>query len=328
MFHQLHARLHRLPAHLTSEDDWKHDQPGVRLSRVFGVVLGIHVIAIGGLMAYEMLRHREQPNANTAALRPAPREPRPSGGSPAAHARTADKFADDPVHDGMRKHVVAPGERLGHIAARYGVDEKALMTVNRLGDGRGFQSGMKLVIPNQQLQAAPPLPPDRLLAAQTASVADTLLEPAASGNAGDAAAAADMPPIDPNVPIKRALPVDERVAATPRAAATPSNRPAGPAAKPAPAVAQTNKKSATPPATASRKTGAAAPAPVAAKKQETASAKPKPKPTGRVHVVKEGETAYGIAKKHGVNLDQLIKTNGINPSVLRPGTALTIPAAR
>ena len=46
---QVKAARHVLAArgHLTSEDDWKQDQPGVRLSRVFGVVLGIHIAAPG-----------------------------------------------------------------------------------------------------------------------------------------------------------------------------------------------------------------------------------------------------------------------------------------
>ena len=76
--------------------------------------------------------------------------------------------------------------------------------------------------------------------------------------------------------------------------------------------------------------------PQIAKKQTASSAgtvavttaKPKPKAKGRVYVVKDGDTAYRIAKIYGVNVDQLVKTNGINPSTLRPGTTLTIPAAR
>jgi len=107
MLHKFHARMNRLPAHLTSEDDWKQDQPGVRLSRVFGVVLGIHIVAIGGLMAYEMFRHREPSPGSTTALRSAPREARPAPAA-MAPARGRDTFADEPAHDGMVKHVVAP----------------------------------------------------------------------------------------------------------------------------------------------------------------------------------------------------------------------------
>ena len=136
VLHRLHAKMNRLPAHLTSEDDWKQDRPGVRLSRVFGVVLGIHIVAIGGLMAYEMFRHRDHPSASTTTLRPAVRESRSSSTTPVAAMRPTDAFADDPAHDLMRKHVVASGERLAEIAALYGVDEKVLHAKNRLGPDR------------------------------------------------------------------------------------------------------------------------------------------------------------------------------------------------
>jgi LysM repeat protein len=316
MLHQLHAKMNRLPAHLTSEDDWKQEQPGVRLSRVFGVVLGIHIVAIGGLMAYEMFRHRDNPPPNTAALRPAVREARPSAGA-ATQTRVADAFADDPVHDGMLKHVVAPGERLGDIAARYAVDEKALMVKNRLGENRPFQSGMKLVIPNRQLQAAAPVTPAPLA---TGSPSLSALAPAApapvpaeaAADAGDGLVPVARRPYDPSLPTLPAEPVVETTASKQEASRTagpakPSARPS--AAKTPSAVAATPKKPAAP-----------------NKKAETAAAKPKAK--GRVHVVKDGDTAYRIAKAYGVNVDQLVKTNGINPNALRPGTPLTIPPAR
>lgn len=284
MLHRLHAKMNRLPAHLTSEDDWKQDQPGVRLSRVFGVVLGIHIVAIGGLMAYEMFRHREHPAAAPTAFRPALREARPGTAMVAPAARVKDSFADDPKHARLRTHVVAPGEGLGEIAAQYGVDEKALHLKNLLGQGRAFKSGMKLVIPNRQLEAAAPMDPDRLLAGDA---------PARGAEPAAALAPVARPAFDPSLPVLRAEPVAE------------------PAAPAAPAMAAVPKKKASAPA----------------KKLETAAAT-KPKSKGRVHVVKSGENAYRIAKAYGVNVDQLVKTNGINPSALRPGTTLTIPPAR
>jgi LysM repeat protein len=303
MLHQMHAKMNRLPAHLTREDDWNEEQPGVRLSRVFGVVLGIHVVAIGGLMAYEMFRHREPAvAAGSTTLRPAVREARPAVPG-AGSERVADSFADDPMHDGLLKHVVAPGERLAEIAARYGVDEKALTAKNRIGDHRPFASGMKLVIPNRQLQAAAPV------------VAPAPLSGAGTPLSGAAAVASALPAYDPTRPTLRAEPVDEpAVAPKPvpraeRAAKPPARKPAEVASARKPSeVAAVSKKPAAP-----------------AAKAETAAAKPKAK--GRVHVVREGDTAYRIAKAYGVNLDQLIKTNGINPNTLRPGTSLTIPPA-
>ncbi len=47
---------------------------------------------------------------------------------------------------------------------------------------------------------------------------------------------------------------------------------------------------------------------------------------GYIHIVKRGETLFGIAQKYGVPLDQLAQANNItNPSALRAGQKLTIP---
>ena len=116
--------------------------------------------------------------------------------------------------------------------------------------------------------------------------------------------AVDPSVYDPNLPVLRAEPVAE-----------------APARK-APVAAAPQKKPVTTPQIAKKQTAASA-GTVA-----VTTAKPKPKAKGRVYVVKDGDTAYRIAKIHGVNVDQLVKTNGINPSTLRPGTTLTIPAAR
>lgn len=304
----MHAKMNRLPAHLTREDDWSQDQPGVRLSRVFGVVLGIHIVAIGGLVAYEMFRHHEPAvPAGASALRPAAREARPAAAGAAAAQRVTDAFADDPVHEGLIKHVVAPGERLADIAARYGVDERALTAKNRIGDARPFASGMKLVIPNRQLQAAAPVVTPAPLSGSAGSS-----RAGASPVAGSGDALRTPPEYDPSIPTLRAEPVDEPA---------PARAPAR-AAAPKPAV---TKPAARPPASERKPSAVAAgpKKPVApVRKVETAA---KPKAKGRVHVVREGDTAYQIARKYGVNLDQLIRTNGINPNTLRPGTSLTIP---
>lgn len=328
VLYRLHAKMNRLPAHLTSEDDWKQDRPGVRLSRVFGVVLGIHIVAIGGLMAYEMFRHSDQPSGSTTALRPAVRESRSPSTTPVAAVRPSDAFADDPAHDLMRKHVVASGERLAEIAALYGVDEKVLHAKNRLGPSRPLHSGMKLVIPNRQLQAAVPgtaasagsevpVDPGQLLASPTVkkSAVPPVVEPVDEAPAVEPAVddtdvgigamvAVDPSVYDPNLPVLRAEPVAE-----------------APARK-APVAVAPKKKPVTTPQIAKKQTASSA-GTVA-----VTTAKPKPKAKGRVHVVKDGDTAYRIAKTYGVNVDQLVKTNGINPSTLRPGTTLTIPAAR
>ncbi|HET7464127.1 MAG TPA: LysM peptidoglycan-binding domain-containing protein, partial [Longimicrobium sp.] len=54
-----------------------------------------------------------------------------------------------------------------------------------------------------------------------------------------------------------------------------------------------------------------------------------PRTTGRTrrHTVAAGETLYGIARKYGVTVDAIRRANRLENDTVRPGQALTIPAA-
>ena len=48
------ARM-KLSANVTEEQDWYLDTPDVRLTRIFTVVILLHVIAVGGIFAFKMV---------------------------------------------------------------------------------------------------------------------------------------------------------------------------------------------------------------------------------------------------------------------------------
>lgn len=50
-------------------------------------------------------------------------------------------------------------------------------------------------------------------------------------------------------------------------------------------------------------------------------------PAGSVYTVRSGDTLWGIAKQHGVNLTELIRANPQikNPNLIYPGNQVTIP---
>jgi len=51
-------------------------------------------------------------------------------------------------------------------------------------------------------------------------------------------------------------------------------------------------------------------------------------PEGQVYIVKSGDTLYGIAKKFGVSVDDLVKANNIkDPNKLSIGDKLIIPSS-
>ena len=339
LLQQLQGRVYRLPAHLTSEDDWQRDVPNVKLSRAFAVVLGIHVVAIGGFMAFELFRHKDadaEAAATAATVRPsattpAAREPLSSAARTpvASTTRGAEPALNDPANDGLRTYVVGPGESLGAIAAKFDVDEHLLAQKNGIGRERPFETGMKLVIPNQQITARRPEDLERLLD-QNEKANQAPENPIPVARAEPAEKPATSPPVQratvpatsksspatataDEKPVRRAEPVAESTRIKPnkdpkRASGQPARLAASQASRLSSASAGTAVK---------RTTGAGGDRPAAASK-----------PRGsRTHVVVEGDTAFRIARTYKVGVDDLIKANGFKPEKLRPGMRLVIPAS-
>ena len=58
------ARTQKLKS--SGDESWKKDVPNIKLSRAFIVVLILHVVAVGGILAFEMFK----PNENIASTIP------------------------------------------------------------------------------------------------------------------------------------------------------------------------------------------------------------------------------------------------------------------
>ena len=52
----------KLAANVTEEQDWYLDTPDVRLTRIFAVVLILHVVAVGGILAFQMIDKASEDN--------------------------------------------------------------------------------------------------------------------------------------------------------------------------------------------------------------------------------------------------------------------------
>jgi LysM repeat protein len=74
--------------------------------------------------------------------------------APAAKAQPARKATPAPAVKRSATHVVAKGETLGGIAARYDVSVAALKSANGIKDERKLAIGQKLVIPGGKPQPA------------------------------------------------------------------------------------------------------------------------------------------------------------------------------
>jgi LysM repeat protein len=91
-----------------------------------------------------------------------------------------------------------------------------------------------------------------------------------------------------------------------------------------------NKKVDQPPREAVKPAQAPPPkAEAATPKPAPASAKTEKDTKTKVHVVQKGETLYGISRKYGIPLDQLLKLNNIGPKdTIKPGQQLVVGHAK
>jgi LysM repeat protein len=111
------------------------EEPNMKLTSAFAVVLVLHVVAVGGIYAFNSLKvHKvamtENVSNNPAKIISATVSPQP-------------KPAIGSVHQ------VKSGETLAKIAAQHGVSAAELEEVNGLGNVGGLRVGQELKIPQK-----------------------------------------------------------------------------------------------------------------------------------------------------------------------------------
>ena len=160
-----------------AEEDYSAEEPNVKLSRAFVVVLLLHVVAVGGIFAFSALKDQqtggvsgkvETANGKAASL-PAkamrdPGIPDKSGnkailpdvqklvessrlagaGGGKAQSGTA---AQEGSGEGGKFYVVQKGDSPAGIAKKFKVNYADLLKVNNIEDPKKLQIGQKLVIP-------------------------------------------------------------------------------------------------------------------------------------------------------------------------------------
>ena len=303
---QAKRKTHRLSANVTGEEDWEVDEPQIRMSRAFAVMLILHLVAVGGLFAFHVFG-KDDREAEGIATRHAHEKSTPppvavtSAPVPAAPViPRAEIVLDEPAaQPAAQLHLLKAGESKSLIAAKYGITVSELEEANIQS---GFNAGDKLVIP----------PPVRVIGALAESA----------------------PPVNPPVALIAATPSEEighqdfaikEGWQNPYAPVEPAElEAAAPAPTPAPAVrtvpqTEDREDAVTPPV---RNKAAVAPAPVPA-------AKPKPATGSRSHVIGKGDTIYNVAKRYGISPNEVIRANGISdPSRLQMGQVLKITVKR
>ena len=125
----------RLSAHVTEEDEWISGPPNLTLSRMFLVVLLLHIVIVGGILAFEMLKG-DSAIAEEEPAKPLTADPNALAGAPSGRTLVAG--------DSYR---VRPGDTLSHIADKHQVRTADLSALNGLGRGDQIYPGQTLLIP-------------------------------------------------------------------------------------------------------------------------------------------------------------------------------------
>ena len=141
----------KIPATLTEEQEWQTDVPNIKLSRAFLIFLMLHIVAVAGILLFNMMKGEDLEAAVSTAGDSSERgaegkEPAtkrvnrtaPLGGTSPwlddSNATTVE--IDRAEYRGLRQHVVRSGDSLKTIAAQHLVSPRELAALNKLTEGR------------------------------------------------------------------------------------------------------------------------------------------------------------------------------------------------
>ncbi|MBV8585327.1 MAG: LysM peptidoglycan-binding domain-containing protein [Verrucomicrobia bacterium] len=182
---RLRAAAHRAPARYT-EEEYVSEEPNVKLSRAFVVVLLLHVVAVGGIFAFSALKDRQLAATSTAIAASTPNRPSPDNSPRLTATKTSATTNDlqtakyDEPSGNPSTHKVKAGETVASIAAEVGCTVRDLEVANNLKPGSTLTVGRELTIPDRTQKANVPSEVQRLLQPNGKSAASPTPEKGAS----------------------------------------------------------------------------------------------------------------------------------------------------
>jgi len=295
MVKTLHARA------ATSEKDFEEyegeSEPNMKFSHALIVVLLLHILAVGGVFAFNALKGRHaapdrakltaaqvasasMPDVVTAPANKAAAPAREGATTlPAAPGKTSTKSQPETA---SATHAVVPGDTLARIATAHKTTVEAIEQANAIDGKSTLRVGQALKIPAKSNAAKPPVKPDPA----SAKTSEPKPLPAAKAAEAKSSTAAKIAEPKAAPPAAKASGVKPAAAAKTAEAATAQKPPASEASK-----AETN-----------------------------------PAPAGKTYTVAKGDNPYAIAKKLKVQYNALIKANNIqDPTKLQIGQKLIVP---
>jgi LysM repeat protein len=121
-------------------------EPNMKLSRALLIVLLLHVVAVGGIIAFNAIKSRQGTTDVAAAsvIRHSSPTASPLGEIKHSPAPKAEKRS---TPEGMKFYTVAKGDTPVTIAKKFKVPYDDLLAANHIDDPRKLKIGQKLIIP-------------------------------------------------------------------------------------------------------------------------------------------------------------------------------------
>ena len=139
----MYAKTQKVDARMNGSGDWNTDVPNIKLSRAFVVVLILHVVAVGGILAFEMFK------ADPSGLI--------EDGAPQSGTSGLPAASDDGRDGGYLRYIVQSGDNLPFIADAYNISRAELLAANNIDERHPLlQEGRILRIPRSLLGATGP----------------------------------------------------------------------------------------------------------------------------------------------------------------------------
>jgi LysM repeat protein len=294
------------------KEEYDEEEPSMKFSHALIVVLALHVIAVGGIFAFNSIKAGQSSSAKSAT--------KDEDAPPAVQAAAQSK--PSPSQGSIEKkaektYTVQAGDTLTRIAALYKISVEAIEKENGITTYSMIRVGQILKIPASEgvaakSDAAKPATDPVAAAAKHAFLTaktdiakpEALVTKADVTKAPAAAAKADGTKAPAVVAKGDAKPLAADAAKSPSVAAKTE------APKPSPVAVTTPKP---------------AKAQASPKKAET----PSPSTDSDIYVVAKGDNPYNIAKKLHVSYNELLAINEIkDPTRVQIGQKLKIPAKK
>ena len=287
----------------TGEEGWKKDVPNIKLSRAFIVVLILHIVAVGGILAFEMFKSNE---SNVATIKP-------DGTSVDAEETVVDEIQKKEGreatqktgnNEGFEKYIVQKGDSIRAIADSYKVSRTEILETNLIDEAHPLVSGRILRIPKPKMSIN----------------GDDVVVNSDNSTEGDFVSIEELT-ASPDVlddDIKEVNEIGKKIDVENDGYQLLSEAEAKPDNKIIPRAIPVSAE------TEYRSAKVVREIPVTSL---IASSVPVEKlGLSSRYTIESGDTLYGIARKYNVSIDQILKLNpGVNPRTLGIGRTLLMP---